>query len=445
MVEARLELEVEELGHLLGLVRVEDGRHGSREDHDVNNSRGGRAFCGGANATREKGFPLRRDPTDVDFRLTDDQRAFREEVRTFAESEIRPRAIELDRGHEYPADLLDELGDRRLTGLTLPQEYGGRGEGLVELVLLTEELSAGLMAVASALALHLGVATVIERFGTEAQREEHLPEMAAFETVGALGLSEERAGANKLEMETTAERMGDDWVIDGHKQWVTNFFDADVVLTYAKTGPDAEAPHNVSAFLVPTDAFEVERDWGTLGAWSVKSPRVRLDDVRVADSRRIGAVGEAYVERGRVNTGVNVPARGVGIARAALEDTVDYVTGREQYGQRVGDFQGVRWGVAEMAERVDTARLLTLRAAALADEGADVSREFAMAKIHASEAAIDNANDAIRFLGGRGYTTAYHVERYLRDARLLTIAGGPNDVHRNTLADTVFEEHRTRE
>ncbi|HKJ57834.1 MAG TPA: acyl-CoA dehydrogenase family protein, partial [Halobacteriales archaeon] len=338
----------------------------------------------------------------MDFLLTDEQRAFRREIRSFASEEIRPVAIELDQAHEYPAEILTELGDRRLTGLTLPEEYGGLGLGLVELAILTEELSAALMAVASTLALHLGVATVIDRFGTADQREAFLPEMAAFETVGALGLSESGAGANKLEMETTAEREGDDWILDGHKQWVTNFLNADVVLTYGKTGPDEEAPHNVSAFLVPADAFEVEEVWGTLGAWSVKSPRVRLDSVRVPDSRRVGAVGEAYVDRGQLMNGVNVPARGVGIARAALEDTVEYVAEREQFGRRVGEFQGVRWGIAEMADRVDTARLLTLRAAALADEGADVSREFAMAKVHATEAAIDNANDAVRFLGGRG-------------------------------------------
>lgn len=381
----------------------------------------------------------------MDFTLTDEQREFRAEVRAFAEEEIRPKAIELDQAGEYPDRILEALGDRRLTGLTLPEKYGGLGKGLVELVLLTEELSAALMSVSSALALHLGVATVINRFGEESQREEFLPEMATFETVGALGLSEENAGANKLQMETTAAKEGDEWVVDGHKQWVTNYFDADYVLTYAKTGPDEATPHNISAFLVPADEFEVDETWGTLGARSVKSPRVRLDEVTVDNSYRIGDIGEAYVERGEMHNGVNVPARGVGIARAALDDTVRYVSEREQYHRRVKDFQGVRWGVGKMAERVDTAQLLTLRAAARADAGADVSREFAMAKINASEAAIDNANDAIRFLGGRGYTTAHHVERYLRDARLLPIAGGPNDVHRNSLADAVFDNHSVRD
>jgi alkylation response protein AidB-like acyl-CoA dehydrogenase len=374
------------------------------------------------------------------FGLTERQRALREEVREFAASEIRPRAIELDWNEEYPGEILAELGDRGYAGITLPEEYGGRGEGLVELAVLTEELAAAMMTVASALALNLGVATIVERFGSEAQKEEYLPEMATFERVGALGLSEANAGANKLEMETTARRDGDEWVIDGHKQWVTNFQHADVVLTYAKTGSDADAPHNISAFLVPTEAFEVEEVWETLGARNVKSPRVSLSAVRVPAENLVGEEGEAYVQRGEVHTGVNVPARGVGIARAALEDTVAYTDERQQFDQSIGDFQGVRWTVAEMAQRADAARLLTLRAADRADRGEGASREYAAAKIRATEAAVENANDAMQLHGGKGYTTEHHVERYLRDARLLTIAGGPNELHRNSLADAVYAD-----
>lgn len=373
------------------------------------------------------------------FELTPSQRALRTDIRAFAESEIKPRAIDLDRREAYPGDILDELGDRRVAGLTLAEEFGGRGEGLVELVLVIEELSAALMSVASALALHLGVASVVERFGTDAQREALLPEMATYDTVGALGLSEANAGSNKLEMETTAERRGDEWVLNGHKQWVTNFDRADTVLTYAKTGPDDDAPHNISAFLVPAEAFEVETVWDTLGANSVKSPRVTLSDVHVPADRLVGSEGEGYVQRGEIHTGVNVPARGVGIARAALEDTVAYTSARDQYDQHISDFQGVRWQIGEMAQRVDTARLLTLRAADRADRGHDVTREFSMAKIHATQAAVDNANEAVQLHGGVGYTTEHHVERYLRDAKLLTIAGGPNEGHKDTLAEAVVE------
>ena len=376
------------------------------------------------------------------FELTDAQRDLRDELREYARSEIVPRAAALDRNEEYPEEILADLGERRFTGLTLPDRYGGRGAGLVELVIAIEELAAAMMPVASALALHLGVATVVERFGSERLKAEYLPAMARFETVGALGLSEEGAGSDKLAMETCAERAGkhedDDWILNGHKRWVTNFFDADTVLTYAKTGPESDAPHNVSAFLIPTDEFAVETVWETLGARSVKSPKVSLSDVRVPAERLVGEEDEAYVERGRINTGVNVPARAVGIARAALDDTVAHLSEREQFGRPIGDFQGIRWRVGEMATRTDAARLLTLRAADRADRGGDASRELSMAKVHATEVAVTNTNEALQLHGGIGYTTERDVERYLRDARLLTIAGGPNELHRNTLADAVL-------
>ncbi|PSP73463.1 acyl-CoA dehydrogenase [Halobacteriales archaeon QS_3_64_16] len=377
--------------------------------------------------------------------LTDEQREFRADVRAFANEEIAPVAGELDRNEQYPEEILAALGKERLTGITLSEGHGGLGKGHVELAILIEELSAELMPVASALALNLGVATVLERFGSEELRRKFLPGMARFETIGALGLSEGEAGSDKRAMVTTAEKQGEEWILDGHKQWVTNFLDADVVLTYARTGASGEESGReggdgggISAFLVPADAFEVEEVWDTLGARSVKSPRVSLTDVRVPADRLVGTEGQALAERGRLDTGVNLPARGVGIARAALEDTVAYGSEREQFGQSIGDFQGVGWTIGEMATRVDTARLLTLRAAKCADREADTARELSMAKIHATEAAVANANDAMQIHGGIGYTTEHDIERYLRDARLLTIAGGPNELHRNTLAETVL-------
>lgn len=373
------------------------------------------------------------------FELTDAQRTLREEVRSFATAEIAPIAGECDRTGEFPDDVFADLGEMGLTGLTLPEEYGGDGAGLVELAVAVEELSAAMMPVASALSLHLGVATVVERFGAPELKDELLPAAADWETVLALGLSEDDAGSDKSRMRTTAECEGDEWVLSGHKRWVTNFFGADYVLTYAKTGPDADAPHNVSAFLVPTAAFEVDHVWDTLGARALKSPRVTLSDVRVPDDRRVGGVGSASVDRGRVHTGVNVPARAVGIARAALEDTVEYASDREQFDRPIAEFQGLRWRVADMARRVDAARLLTLRAADRADRGADPAAAMAAAKIDATETAVEVTNEALQLHGGIGYTASMNVERYLRDARLLTVAGGPNALHRDALADAVFD------
>lgn len=364
--------------------------------------------------------------------------SLRDDVRSFVAAEIEPVASQYDRDGTYPADILAELAERGYTGLTLPNARGGADRSLLDLTVLVEELSTAMMPVASVLALNLGVATVVERFGTDEQREAYVPELARFETVGALGLSEQGAGSDKSGIETVAERDGDGWVLSGRKRWVTNFPEADVVLTYARTGPRADWPHNVSAFLVPTSAFEIERVWDTVGARSVETVAVSLSEVRVPDDDRVGEVGEAYVERSRVQTGVNVPARAVGIARAALEDATAHVSERQQFGGPLAGKQGVQWRLAEMATRVDAARLLTRRAARWADEGRDVGRAAPMAKVRATEAAVENANDAMQLLGGVGYTAETDVGRYLRDARLLTIAGGPNAVHRDALGEAVL-------
>ncbi|MWG35258.1 acyl-CoA dehydrogenase family protein [Halomarina oriensis] len=375
------------------------------------------------------------------FRLTDDQRELRDELRTFTDEEVIPVASTLDHAGTYPNGILSGLADRGVTGLTIGESYGGRGQGNVELVVTIEELSAGLMSVGAALALHLGVAAAVEEFGTERQRDEYLPEMARFETVGALGLSEENAGSDKTAMETRAERDGSGWSLTGHKQWVTNVREADVVLLYAKTGPEDDAPENVSAFLVPTDDLSVAHEWDAIGGDSVPTARVEFEDLHVPDDRMVGQQGTALTDRRELTGGVNLPARAVGIARASLDVAVVYAGEREQFGQPIGEFQGVEWRLAEMAERVETARLLTLRAAEAADRGdADAGTLTSMAKVHATEAAVENASDAMDVHGGVGFTSEYPVERYFRDAKLLTVAGGPNDVHRNTVADAVSSE-----
>ncbi|MFD1511952.1 acyl-CoA dehydrogenase family protein [Halomarina rubra] len=372
------------------------------------------------------------------FRLTDDQRELRDEIRRFVASELTPVASTLDHSHTYPRGVLDALADRGVTGLTVDEAYGGRGEGHVELAVVVEELSAGMMSVGAALALHLGVASVVERFGSDALRGDVLPSMARFDTVGALALTEANAGSDKAAMETRAVREGSEWVVSGHKQWVTNVREADVALLYAKTGPEAAAPENVSAFLVPTEDLTVDHDWAAIGGNSVPTARVEFADLRVPDDRMVGEQGMALVERGRLHGGVNLPARAVGIARAALDAAVDYADEREQFDQPIGEFQGVQWRLATMAGRVDAARLLTLRAADAADRGdPDAGAQTSMAKVHATEAAVENASDAMDVHGGVGFTSEYPVERYFRDAKLLTVAGGPNDVHRNTVADAV--------
>ncbi|MFB6157065.1 MAG: acyl-CoA dehydrogenase family protein [Haloferacaceae archaeon] len=378
------------------------------------------------------------------FELTDEQRRIRDAVREYVESEIAPVANDLDRAGEYPARILADLADQGIVGMTLPEEYGGLDCDLVTYAVVVEELAAALMAVPSAINVHVITATLVDRFGDEALREAYLPGMATYDTVGAFGLTEPEAGSDNAAMETRARKEGDEWVIDGTKRWITNSPKADVVSVFARTGPEEDRHHNVSAFLVPTDAdgFEVGKAWDTLGLNSLDSCDLHLDGVRVPEDHLIGEENEGFMHLVKgLNVGrINVAARCVGMARAALDDSVDYAREREQFGQAVGEFQGIRWKIADMALRTDVARLLTLRAADCADRDAGTKGlEASMAKLQASEAAVENALEAIQIHGGYGYTKEYDVERYLRDAKLLTIGEGTNEIHRNIIADRVME------
>ena len=379
----------------------------------------------------------------MQFELTKEQRQVRDSMRNYVQEEVEPVAHELDQNHEYPADILEELAEQGIMGMTVPEEYGGLGYGLVEYAFVIEETAKSLMAIGSVINVHVITETLIQKFGNNSLKETYLPEMVNFETVGAFGLTEPNAGSDNAAMATHAEKDGDEWVIDGQKRWITNSPNADVVSVFAKTGPEEDRYRNISAFLVPTDAegFEIGKTWGTLGLNSLQSCDLHLDGVRIPEDHLIGEKdrGFMHVVEG-LNVGrTNVAARCSGMARAAVEDAATYAKEREQFSQPIGDFQGIRWKIAEMEVKADISHLLTLRAADYADRGlGDQGREESIAKLYASEAAVQNAREAIQIHGGNGYTTEYDVERYLRDAQLLTIGEGTNEIHRKIIADRVL-------
>ena len=381
----------------------------------------------------------------MDFALNEEQLEFKAHCRRFASEVIRPVAAKHDAEESTPWEVIRAAREHGLHGLEHLQRMGSDPDGMLG-VIYSEEMHWGCAGIALAISGSSLAAAGLAASGTPEQIARWVPECFGVGDeikLGAYAVTEAQAGSDVKSMRTTARRDGDEWVLNGHKQWVTNFRNADVVLTYARTpgeADDADAS-GITVFLVPADAFEVDHVWDTLGARSVKSPRVTLSNVAVPDGAVVGEVGRALEQRGKVSTGVNVPARAVGIARAALEDTVAYTSGREQYGHPIGDFQGVEWTAGEMATRVETARLLTLRAADLADRGRDTTRTFAMAKVQATEAAVATANDAVQLHGGVGYTRDRDVERYLRDARLLTIAGGPNEGHKDTLGAATYADY----
>lgn len=379
----------------------------------------------------------------MQFELTSEQKQVQSAIQKFVKDEVDPVSQELDRNHEYPTEIVDQLADQGYFGTTLPSEYGGLGYGLVEYALIVEALSKNLMALGSAMNVHVITATLIQKFGNDYLKETYLPEMAEFETVGAFGLTEPDAGSDNASMQTSAVKDSDGWIINGNKRWITNAPNADVVSIFAKTGKEENRHYNISAFLVPTDAdgFKIGKKWDTLGINSLDSVDLHLDDVRVPENHLIGEKnrGFMHVVQG-LNVGrINVAARCAGIARACVEDTIAYANEREQFGQTISEFQGIRWKIAEMEMKADISHLLTMRAADYADRRlGNKGLEESIAKIYASEAAVENAREAIQIHGGNGYTKEYDVERYLRDAQLLTIGEGTNEIQRNIIADRVL-------
>ena len=374
----------------------------------------------------------------MEFSHTDEQAAFREEVTAFVENEVRPIAATLDREEAYPATLLASMAERGWTGLTIPESHGGLGRSVVDLTILIEELSKALMPLASTVALHLGVAAEIETLGGANLRKEYLASLASFDTVAALGLTEAQAGTDTMNMQTTAERDGSDWILSGEKQWVTNYLDADLLLLYAKTGPEA-----ISAFLVPAEEVTRETIWDTIGAKSVKSVSISFDQLRVPDSHQLGPVGRAYERRGEAGIGINLPARAVGIAQAALDETIDALLANnrldKELSSTVAPAQALRHELADRTTALKSSRLLTLQTARRIAQNEVVPGETSMVKVHVTEACLDIVEACLRLQGMAGFSGSREIERYVRDARLLLIAGGPNDNHRNTVADSILE------
>lgn len=382
----------------------------------------------------------------MDFELTADQEDFRKVIRSFAEREIRPVARELEHSGTYPTEIVEGLKEMGLFGMTVPEADGGLGLDSVSLALVFEELSRVWMGVAGVLGSHSLACKMIVDHGTEEQRRRYLPDLAAGRRRTGIGLTEPGAGSDLQGISTRARRVGDHYVIQGRKMWITNARHADPLPVLVKTDPDAEPRHRgMSVLLVEagTPGFSVERDLGKLGYKGPETCEVVLDDVRVPVANLLGGVEGvglrqvlSALEIGRVN----VAARSVGIAQAALDAALDYSLQREAFGQRIADFQAIQLKLADMATEVQAARLLTWWAADRIDRGLRSDTETGMAKLFASEVAIRSALEAMRVHGAYGYSTELDVERLYRDAPLMAIGEGTNDILRTVIARNLVKE-----
>lgn len=375
----------------------------------------------------------------MDFRLTEDQRQFRALLRQFVDNDVVPVAREWEQAGRYPTELVEKMAEMGLFGITVPEEYDGLELDPVAFALVFEEISRGWMGLSGILGSHSLSCRMIATHGTDEQKQRFLPDLAAGKRRTGIGLTEPDAGTDLQGIRTTAVRDDDHYVVNGTKVWITNARYADPLPVLVKTDPTAKPAHRgMSVLLVEagTPGYEVTKDIPKLGYKGTESCEVVLDDARVPAQNLLGGVegrGMQQVLSGLEWGRVNIAARSVGIAQRAYDEALGYAKQRKAFGQPIAQFQAVQLKLASLATTLQAARLMTYWAAdAVAQGRADV--ETGMAKIFSSEVALESAIDAMKIHGGYGYSTEFEVERLYRDAILMSIGEGTNDVLRTVVA-----------
>lgn len=382
----------------------------------------------------------------MDFDLSPEHRLFRDTIRHFVDRQIRPVAREWEHEGRYPTELVDTMKEMGLFGITVPEEYGGMGADFVSLAIVFEEISRGWMGIAGILGSHSLACLIIAQHGTEEQKQKYLPDLATGSRRTGIGLTEPDAGTDLQGIKTRARRDGDHYVVRGTKTWITNARYADPLPVLVKTDPEADPAHRgMSVLLIDHDSegFSVSRDLPKLGYKGPESCEVLLDDVRVPADNLLGGVEGVGMKQvlGGLEVGrINIAARSVGIAQEAFDQALAYAKQRQAFGQPIADFQAIQLKLAEMATRAQSARLLTWWAASQADAGQRVDLEAGMAKYQASEAAIANSLDSMRIHGGAGYSQELDIERLYRDAPLMAIGEGTNDIMKMVIARGLIAE-----
>ncbi|MFI1833240.1 acyl-CoA dehydrogenase [Streptomyces olivaceoviridis] len=378
-----------------------------------------------------------RDPQPVERQLpTEEARDLLALVREIAQREIAPRAAEEEDAGRFPREIFGLLSESGLLGLPYPSEYGGGDQPYEVYLQVLEELAAARLTVGLGVSVHTLASYALATYGTKQQQVEHLPAMLGGGLLGAYCLSEPSSGSDAASLRTKAVREGDGWVIDGTKAWITHGGIADFYTVMARTGEDG--PRGITAFLVPGDAPGLsgaapERKMGLKGS---PTAQVHFDGVRVPDDRRVGEEGQGFsIALAALDSGrLGIAACAVGLAQAALDEAVRYATQRRQFGRPVADFQGLRFMIADMATQIEAGRALYLAAARLRDAGRPFAKQAAMAKLHCTDTAMKVTTDAVQILGGYGYTADFPAERYMREAKVLQIVEGTNQIQRMVIA-----------
>ena len=380
------------------------------------------------------------------IQLTQDQKDFQEAIRAFVDKEIIPVARDMEHSGEYPTAIVEHMKEMGLFGMTIPEEFGGLGVDMTTFSIVFEELSRGWMGVAGVLGSHSMACFIISKHGTPEQKAKYLPELATGTRRSGLGLTEPGAGTDLQGITTTATLDGDHYIVRGSKTWITNARHADPLPVLVKTDPKADPRHKgMSVLLIDagTPGFTIGKDIPKMGYKGPESCEVILDEVRVPVENLLGGVEGRGMQQvlSALETGrLNIAARSVGIAARAYEEAVKYAKSRMAFGKSISEFQAIQLKIADMATDLQAARLLTYWAASEADQGKRVDLQTAQAKVFASEVAIQNSLRAMQVHGGYGYSTEYEIERLYRDAPLMSIGEGTNDIMRMVIAKQIFAD-----
>ena len=380
---------------------------------------------------------------EVNFEETESQKMIAEMVREFGLRKIRPRMMEWDESQEFPIEVFRQLGDLGLMGVLVPQEYGGAGFGYLEYITAIVELSKIDGSIGLSMAAHNSLCTNhLLMFGNEDQKRHYLPRLASGQWIGAWGLTEPNTGSDAGNMRTVAVKDGDHFVINGAKNFITHGKSGDLSVVIVRTGEVGDS-HGMTAFLIEkgTPGFASGKKENKLGMRASETAELIFTDCRIHRSQMLGEEGEGFIQAMKVLDGgrISIASLSLGIAMGAFEAALRYSKERHQFNQPISKFQGIAFKLADMATKIEAAKLLTYRAGELKNRGIEVNKESAMAKLFASETAVEVANDCVQIFGGYGYTKDFPAEKYYRDAKLCTIGEGTSEIQKLVISRAILK------
>ncbi len=378
----------------------------------------------------------------MNFNYTDTQVSIAEMIRDFANKNIRPQMMEWDESQKFPIDLFHKMGELGLMGVLVPTEYGGSGLSYFEYVTVISEIAKVCGSIGLSVAAHNSLCTGhILTFGNEDQKQKYLPKLASGEWIGAWGLTEANTGSDAGNMRCTAVRDGDDWIINGTKNWITHGISGNVAVVLCRTG-EPRAKNNVTAFVVErgTPGFSAGKKENKLGMRASETAELVFDNCRISDAQRLGEVGEGFKQAMKVLDGgrISIAALSLGIAKGAYEASLKYSKERHQFDQPISSFQAIAFKLADMLVKIEAAEALIYQAADKKNKGEKMTKESAMAKYYASEICVQISTDAVQIFGGYGYTKDFPVEKFYRDSKLCTIGEGTSEIQKLVISRDIL-------